>query len=190
MNLSADMVASPKLVLSGIALAALLIVGALVAAITSIFSEQNQQIRETLWQLANVHADVASRPALQAELDDVRRKAASLPGLYTAANDALAGAQMESDVKAIVDGNGGEVRSAQILTPARKDGFEALGVQYDLTVPQSHLRRLLYAIETHTPYLLIDEADISASPDAQPQNPDPQIEIRWTVHAYRGSAAK
>jgi len=59
-----------------------------------------------------------------------------------------------------------------------------------LTVPQSHLRHLLYAVETHTPYLLIDEADISASPDGQPQNHDPQIEIRWTVHAYRGSPVK
>lgn len=185
MNLSADIAPSPKLLLSGMVLAAFLIVAGLVAGIVAIFSGQNRQIQETFWQLGNVHAEVASRPALQAELDDMRRNAASLPGLYIAANDALASAQVESDVKAIVDSNGGEVRSAQILAPARKDGFEALSVQYDLTVPQSRLRHLLYAIETHIPYLLIDQADISASSDAQPQNRDPQIEIRWTIHAYR-----
>jgi hypothetical protein len=190
MNLAREMTLSPRLVLSGMALAAFLALATIAVGVLALFGTQRTQINQSLWELAKLHAEVAERPALQALLDDLKRKTASLPGLYIAANDALAGAQMESDVKATVSGNDGEVHSAQILPPARKDGFDIISVQYDVSVPQSQLRHLLYAIETHTPYLLISEADISASPDAQPQNHDQPIELRLTLHAYRGSAAK
>jgi len=55
------------------------------------------------------------------------------------------------------------------------------------------LRDLIYAIETHTPYLFVDDADIVAQQDWQtgdPQPTNPQLEVRWTIRGYRWSGAK
>jgi hypothetical protein len=100
----------------------------------------------------------------------------------------LAQAQLQSAMKTIIESNGGVLLSAQILPPESVKGFDVVAIQYDLTLPLSRLRNLLYGVETHTPYFFINEADILMPANWYPDNaqaPDPTLELRWTVHAYR-----
>ncbi len=171
------------------ALALLILVGLGVL----IFGGQSADTEEAVHQLALYRAEVALRPELETQLKILQQRAAATPGLIANDNPSLAQAELQDEVKALVVANQGEVRTAQIVPASTIDGFQVIAVQYDLMLPMSRLRDLTYAIETHTPYLFIDEADITTMQDYQsgdPQAANPTIDVRWTIHAYRWGGGK
>jgi hypothetical protein len=179
------------LVAAGVAaaVAALLVAG----LIAFVFGGQSEETTDGVHQLAVYRAEVAMRPELEAALRQARQKAAAVPGLITSDSVALAQAQLQDEVKSIVTDNQGEVRTAQIVPATNVDGFEVIAIQYDLAVPMAKLRDLIYAIETRTPYLFVDDADIIAQQDLQsgdPQPINPMLDVRWTIRGYRWSGAK
>ena len=158
------------------------------APIVAAFQAQQEEREEALDQYGVFRAEVASQPALQRALETVRIQAASLPGLMRSATAALAEAQLQTEIKAIIEANAGQLRSAQALAPARANGFDKVAVECDVTVPVSHMKDLFYALEAHAPYFFIDHADISApmtAPLDGSKSSEPVLEVRWTVHAYR-----
>jgi hypothetical protein len=158
-----------------------------------IFGGQSADTDEAVHQLAVYRAEAALKPQLEAQLQTVRERAAQTPGLIAGESPELAQSQLQDEVKAIVTANQGEVRTAQVIPASTVDGFQVIAVQYDLMIPMSRLRDLTYALETHTPYLFIDEADITSQQDWQsgdPQLANPMIELRWTIHGYRWGGAK
>jgi hypothetical protein len=172
-----------------IAIAALLIIGLIVL----VFGGQSAETTDAVHQLAVYRAELAMRPLLETALKQSRQKAAAVPGLITSDSVALAQAQLQDEVKSIVTDNQGEVRTAQIVPATTVDGFEVISIQYDLAVPMAKLRDLIYAIETRTPYLFVDDADIIAQQDWQSGDPlptNPMLDVRWTIRGFRWSAAK
>jgi hypothetical protein len=179
------------LIAASIAGGAVLLIAALLGFV--VFGGQSADTDESVHQLAFYRAEAAMRPQLEAQLKTLKLQAAATPGLIGNDNPSLAQAQLQDEVKAIVTANLGEVRTAQIVPASTVDGFQVIAIQYDLMVPMAKLRDLTYAVETHTPYLFIDEADITSTQDFQsgdPQTANPMIEVRWTVHGYRWSGAK
>jgi hypothetical protein len=139
-------------------------------------------------QIETAQAELALKPELEEQYRALVTSAATVPGLLPANTTALAQAQLQSAMKTIIEANGGVLLSAQILQPDSAHGFDVVAIQYDLTLPLSRLRSLLYSVETHRPYFFISEADILMPPNWLPDNPqmpDPTLELRWTVHAYR-----
>ncbi|MGH6871417.1 MAG: type II secretion system protein GspM [Rhizomicrobium sp.] len=158
-----------------------------------VFGGQSAATEEATRQLAIYRAESAMRPQLEAQLKQVQAQASQVQGLIASDSAALAQAQLQDDVKAIVTANQGEVRTAQIVPASMEDGFEIIAIQYDLMIPMSKLADLTYAIETHTPYLFIGEADITSQQDFQsgdPQIANPMVEVRWTIHGYRWGGGK
>jgi hypothetical protein len=151
---------------------------------------QGAAIADSKVRLAAAQEALARRSALEVEFRDLSASAATAPGLLSAGSAALAQAQLQSAMKSVIEEHGGVLLSAQILPPDPVHGFDAVAIQYDLTVPLSRLRGLLYAVETHTPYLFIAEAEMQMPANWSPDNaqlPDPALELRWTVRAYRWS---
>jgi hypothetical protein len=158
-----------------------------------VFGGQSADTEEATQQLAVYRAEAATQPQLEAQLKEVRERAAQVQGLMASDSAALAQAQLQDEVKAIVTANQGEVRTANPVPISTTDGFQVIAIQYDLMVPMAKLSDLAYAIETHTPYLFIDEADITSQQDFQsgdPQTANPMIEIRLTLHGYRLGGTK
>ncbi|MDE3116743.1 MAG: hypothetical protein KGL26_14160 [Pseudomonadota bacterium] len=173
---------------AGAFLVVVLIVVVTGGAIAYGFVEQDAEIGEALHGLALYRAEASLKPSLQSQIQAVRQHLAALPGQVSGTSAPLAQAALQNAVKTIVDQNGGEIRSAQIVPASRANGFETIAVQYDLVVPVTHLSTFAYAIESSTPYLFIDDADITMPQNWQPgtpQAPEPQVEVRWTVHGYR-----
>jgi general secretion pathway protein M len=175
------------------AVAASLVLALVAGLIALAFGGQSAETTDAVHQLAVYRAEVAMRPELEAALKQSRQKAAAVPGLITSDSVALAQAQLQDEVKAIVTDNQGEVRTAQIVPATNVDGFEVIAIQYDLAIPMAKLRDLIYAIETRTPYLFVDDADIISQQDWQsgdPQAANPMLDVRWTIRGYRWSDAK
>jgi hypothetical protein len=115
-----------------------------------------------------------------------------VPGVVEGESVALAQAQLQSQIKTLVETNGGGVRSMQILPVTQKGGFDVIAVQCDLSVAQNKLKALAYAVAAHAPYLFVDEASITAPPADldSPQAHEVTLDMRWTVHGYRWGHAK
>ena len=173
----------PALVL-GIALLLLVL---LAAPVVAAFSAQNSDIDKSLRQLGLYRAEIASKPALEAELAELDRQGASVPGVIGGDSTALAQAQLQSQIKAVVEAAQGTVRSVQALPATKQGGFETIAVQCDFSVPESRLKDLAYAVGAHKPYLFIDEASIAAPPNDPDAaiNREQTLDVRWTVHGYR-----
>jgi hypothetical protein len=172
------------LALGALAFLFLIVVALPVAAM---FQAQAEDQRQALVQLEAYRAEEARRPGLASRLAALQQGAKSVPGLLTASSPALAQAQLQSDMKGLIDRNGGSLLSAQLLPPTKVKGFDSVAIQYDLTIPLSRFSGLVYGVETHVPYYFVDSADLVMPPNWKPNSPtqDPSMEIRWTIHAYR-----
>lgn len=172
-----------------IALGAACLVFAIAIAlpVSILFRGQAEDQKEALAQLAAYRRQEAQRPALAAQLAALREGAKSVPGLLDASSAALAQAQLQSEIKDLIDKDGGSLLSAQLLPPTTVKGFDAVAIEYDVTIPLSNFSALVYAVETHVPYYFIDSADFVMPPNWHPNSPttDPAMEMRWTIHAYR-----
>jgi Type II secretion system (T2SS), protein M subtype b len=155
--------------------------------VVALFRSQADDRKEALAQLATYRTLEAQRPALQARLASLQEGAKSVPGLLDASSAELAQAQLQSEMKGLIDRSGGSLLSAQLLPPTKVKGFDSVAIEYDVTIPVSHFSSLIYAVETHVPYYFVDSADLVMPPNWRPNSPnqDPSMEMRWTIHAYR-----
>src|SRR5215469_16216672 len=101
------------------------------------FQSQAEDRAGALAQLQAYRAEEARRPALAARLAALQEGAKSVPGLLTGTGAALAQAQLQSEMKELIDRNGGSLLSAQLLPPTKVKGFDSVAIQYDLTIPLS-----------------------------------------------------
>lgn len=158
--------------------------------IAMLFSAQAHDIRESEDTIAQYQSEIGQRPQLEERLEALRQSAQSVPGLLSGSSAALAQAQFQSDMKTLIEHNGGTLLSAQLLPPTHAKGFDVVSISYDMTVPLGRFRALLYSVETHTPFYFMNDADFIMPPNwrpGNPQNADPAVEVRVTVHAYRWS---
>jgi predicted secreted protein len=190
--MTAEFLKSRTAALIALGIAALLFVVVVVTPVVAAFSAQDDETGDALHQLGVYRAEIASKPALEAELADLNRKGASVPGVVEGESTALAQARLQSDIKTIVESNKGSVRSLQALPVASQGGFDVISIQCDLAIPQNKLKDLAYAVANHAPYLFVDEASITAPP-AEPddiQNRDVMLDVRWTIHGYHWGKPK
>jgi hypothetical protein len=101
----------------------------------------------------------AQGPGLQKALDALREKQGRRFFLKnTAAN--LAGAELQDLVRAAVENNGGRITTVQITTPRDDGRFRQIGVNLQLFANTANLQKILYAIETQQPYMVVDNLTV------------------------------
>jgi DNA-binding transcriptional MerR regulator len=147
---------------------------------------------ERIQRLARLQAEGTALPKVEQALAALRAQARAQPATLQGDSDALALSALQGELKSMIETSGGEVRSSYALPTASENGLAVLSIQYDVTLPVTKLRELLYAIESHIPYLFLSSVDISA-PQSWPSDPkaaEPRIEARWTVSGYRRGDAR
>ena len=98
--------------------------------------------------------------------DSLQQKAVAVRGLEAnrhflkSTNPALAAAELQEQVKSILEANGGKLNSIQIL-PHKEDGpYQQISATLQLNAPLSAVKAMLYALESGRPYLFIDNLSI------------------------------
>jgi hypothetical protein len=103
----------------------------------------------------------AQSPELAKALDLVRERNGRRFFLKsTAAN--LASAELSEMVKAAVEGNGGRITTSQNVQPKDDDRFKQIGANVQFFASTANLQRILSAIETQQPYVVV--ANITVRP--------------------------
>ena len=180
----------PLAILIGIVVVVLVVI---VAPVAASFAAQEDEIESARQDLATYRAEIASRPALEAQLAAMNTREASMAGLLRGDSTALAAAAMQSRVTALVQRHSGQVRSVQNLPPVAVGALERVEVQFDLSAPQGSLKSVLYQIETGSPFLYIDRVDVHPEEGSTPDSPmaaprDLHLEI--LVGGYRWAGGR
>lgn len=138
---------------------------------------------------AIVSADAASAEVATLT-DNVDRTA-----FFTADTNSLAGAELQSRLRALIDERRGTIASMSVV-PTDGDGiFPPIAVTATLQCSIDCLMDLTYALETQSPALFVDELSVQSlhQPGRVLPTRDVELEIRMTVKGYRyvaGGAAQ
>lgn len=106
---------------------------------------------------------------------------------------ALAAAELQDAVKQAVEAQGGRVISVQGLANKEESGYRVSAATFQLNVNNVNLRRVLFALEAHTPYLFIDNVSIrSHTPPGwrpPPGTPEPDLFVQFDVSGLAPTAS-
>lgn len=133
-----------------------------------------------------------ARPALEKKLEDV--KAQNSRRLFLkATGGSLAAAEVQEQIRRIVEGSGARVSSVQVAQPREDSGFIQLGVSAQLTANAAAMRRLLLAIDGAEPYLIVDALSIRSQVPPNFKAPpgfEPEMYVQLDVvgFAVKGAA--
>jgi general secretion pathway protein M len=149
------------------------------------FAEQSDELAQTRQDFAGYRAEIAARPRLKAALDALRRDGADNAVLLSGDSTALAAAALQGTVKALIERHGGQLRSAQTVSSRVSGNLEKVVVQDELSLPLGALKPTLYALETGTPYLFVDEIEMRPELVGDNTTAPANVQVLWTIHGYR-----
>ncbi len=160
--------------------------------LVSAYRDLDDDIARTNENLRRYEQIARSYPALREQYESLAQRQ-SRSGVYLSGDtDALAAAELQSDVSATIQKHEGKLRSVQIL-PVTSDGeFKRVSVRVQLTATLSALTRILYTLESRRPFVFIDNLDIknrrarrARRRNQEEQTPsEPELVIRFDLFGY------
>jgi len=183
-------IAAVLILLGGIGLLYL----ALVQPLLDDYLGTREAIADARAALARYRGVAADLPQRQKELARLRQRQATSEGFLQGPNDALVAAQIQNRIKALVEASHGELKSTQVL-PAQDEGkYRRLAIRAQMTLDIGAAQRVLYGVETASPFLFLDNVDMRAHViDRRRErggNPpsDNQLDVRIDVFGYMRAA--
>lgn len=152
----------------------------------------NERIGELHDRLASYKKIAGSRASLQKEFDRIKRQAsATQAGYFKRKTQALAGAELQNQVKRVVESEGGNLISTQILQPGdeskEKNIPPRVTIRIQMTGSIETIQKVLYKIESGQPRLFIDNAYLRVKnpylmgPTRQQSD---QLDIRFNLYGF------
>ncbi len=155
--------------------------------LTAAYRDTDEEIARTEELLARYEQIAARRQAYQAQLDELSSRQTGTGVYLSGATDALAAAELQDRVKAMVEAHGGRLRSVQIL-PVKADGaFTRVSVRVQLSANTAAFHRLLYGLESEKPFIFVDNLDVRnrrAVRRSALKDLDPTLMIRFDLLGY------
>jgi hypothetical protein len=110
----------------------------------------------------------------------------------TASN--LAGAELQELVKAAIEGNGGRITTSQNTTPREDGRFREIGVNVQFFATTPALQKILLAIESHEPYMIVENLTVRPLNAFRGFKPapgqEPELNVQLDVGAWAYPEAK
>lgn len=146
-------------------------------------------IAETSDRLRRYERVAALAPELRKALDAMQQRDGRRFFLRNTATN-LAGAELQELVKAAIEGNGGRITTSQNTSPREDGRFRQIGVNVQFFATTPALQKILLTIESHQPYLIVD--NLTARPlnafrgfkPAAGQEPELNVQLDVGAWAY------
>lgn len=143
---------------------------------------------ESLQSRLDVFRRVAAQtPELKRMLDSMRARDGRRFFLQNVAPN-LAGAELQDLVRAAIENNGGRISTIQIAQPREDGRFRQIGVSVQLFATTPNLQKILYTLETQTPYALVDNITVRPLNAFRgfkpPPGAEPELSVMLDVSGY------
>jgi hypothetical protein len=178
---------SRALAVALLVLAVLLGIALLLAPIVLLHRHYDNAI-EGLQQKLEVYRRVAAQaPELKKALDALRAMDGHRFFLRNTAPN-LAGAELQDLVRGAIENNGGRITTIQTSQPRDDGRFRQIGINVQLFATTPNLQKILYALETQTPYALIENITIRPLNAFRgfkpPPGNEPELSVLLDVSAF------
>lgn len=127
----------------------------------SLLARQEATLAQLSRQSAELEQRLGLRDGLLAEQRLLERASEADQTLIQAETPALAAAELQRELSALVQQGGGSLESVQSLGPVDTPPFVKIPIRVSFTGSLEGLRSFLYAVEQHAPVLLVDELSIA-----------------------------
>lgn len=163
-----------------------------VAPVFTAFATTAEDIEQAQGLLGRYRALAAQRQDLETRLQAQTEADVGSTAYLRGENDALAAADLQERVRAIIDSAGGELRSTQILAAVEVEGPEAVrrvGLKLQFATAIDGLRRILFDLESSEPYLFVEELTVRerlsrVQRGRVSNNPEPMLDVSVDLYAY------
>jgi general secretion pathway protein M len=164
----------------------------LVAPVLLLHRHYDLAIETTRDHLDRYRRVAAQAPETKKALDSLRGKNGRRFFLKNTAPN-LAGAELQDIVRAAIENNGGRITTVQIVAPKEDGRFRQIGVNVQLFASTPNLQKILYAVETQQPYLIVDALTIRPLNAFRGFKPapgvEPEVSVLLDVVAYSNTEA-
>ena len=129
---------------------------------------------------------VATHAEVQLALDQVKEKKGRQHFLRNT-GAALAASEIQEAVKNTIGANGGKLVSMQVVPFKDDGGYRRVTVNIQFISNMSALRKILYAVETMQPYLLLDNVSIRSQANTSNKGApvtEPELQAQLDVSGY------
>ncbi len=187
----------PSRLLAVALLGAVLVAGyGLVAApVIAAYREVGRGIEQSQLLLQRYRRLASQQPQLSARLAELEQRAANAGGYLKGPSDALAAAELQDHVRAVIEGAAGGLRSTQILPAGATEPTVAArraALRIQLGIDIKGLQKVLYELETGQPYLFIDQLTVRQERRRRRSNEpeqEPVLDVSFEVYGYVRAAA-
>lgn len=159
-----------------------------VAPLVSEYRRNEEAIADAQDLLVRFQRLAAAQTGLQGQVDELRQRESSQGYYLTQGTDALAAAELQDRLKAVVQEDGGTLRSMQILPTEEQDNFRRIAIRLQLTTTTEALSNVVYSLETMNPLLFIDNVDVQSRlsrPTKDGTVVDPILVVSLDLYGYR-----
>jgi len=164
-----------------------LVLAILLAPVLMLHKHYDDAIETWTTRLSTYRRVAAQAPALRSALDAMRTKDARRFYLKNTAPN-LAGAELQELVKSTIEQAGGRITTSQSPAPRDDGAFRQIvaNVQFFATTP--NLQRILHALETKEPLLVVDNITIRPTNAFRGFKPavgqEPEVNVQLDVSAW------
>jgi hypothetical protein len=175
------------LALALLALAVVLALAVLVLPVVLLHKHYDDAIALLTDRLDTYRRVAAQAPEYRKALDAMREKDAKRFFLKnTAAN--LAAAELQELVRAAIEGNGGRITTSQNHAPKDEGRYRQVGVNVQFFATTPNLQKVLYALETQQPYLVVENMTLRPLNAFRGFRPgpgqEPEVNVQLDVVAF------
>ncbi|MBV8534604.1 MAG: type II secretion system protein M [Alphaproteobacteria bacterium] len=173
-----------------LALALLALYSFVVGPLLASYADNRRQTAEARATLAHYEEIGREIPALKKELDALHERGATAAGYLDGQNETLVAAALQERLKTAVVQTGGRLNSTQVLAGTTQGQTRRVVVRGQMQMNIAALQRVLYALESGSPYLFIDNLDVR--PVMGPRGPDgadndAALDVHFDVYGYMRS---
>jgi general secretion pathway protein M len=181
-------VSRDRLLAVGLLLLAIIVaVGVLVLPFYLLHRHYDDAIASMQDRLERYRRVAAQAPELKNALETVRAKNGRRFFLKNTAPN-LAGAELDGLVAGIVESNGGRITTRTISPPKEEGGFRQIGINLQLFATTPALQKIVYALESQEPYLIIDNMTVRPLNAFRGFKPapgaEPEVSLLLDISAY------
>jgi len=149
------------------------------------YAEDRQSIEQQR-ALLQRYRDIGSRlPQLQAELAELRRGPSGRGGFLQGSNEVIVAAQLQDQLKRLVEASQGSLQSVQVLAMREEGKFRRVAIRGQMNLSMAGLQRVVYEIEAGSPVLFLDNLDLR--PHVQTNRPEEAVDsldVGFDLYGY------
>jgi general secretion pathway protein M len=178
-----------------LALALALALALLVVPVVLLHKHYDDAIATLTDRLHRYRAVAAQAPQYRQALDAMRTRDGRRFFLKNTAPN-LAGAELQELVRAAIEANGGRITTSQNMAAKDEGRFKQIGVTVQFFANTPNLQKVLYALESQVPYVVIDNLTLrplNAFRGFKPppgQEPELNVQLEASSFAYPEAARK